>query len=248
MPCDPCLTSCWIVSSKDTFCLGMKHRCETEIKLPARDRGQLEKRLSRLGFKVLKARHYESNYLFDFPDLRLRQSQCLLRLRFAGGENWLTFKGPSLRRRGYETRREIETRVEDGALLGEVLKNLGLKRVFIYEKYRTTYAQGDYADLQALPQAPRRGGPCARPQAEGNEADHGLPQVAYDETPIGNYLELEGPEEWIDAVATRLGYSRQDYIANNYLALYYQKCREEGKTPGNMVFKGRKSRLGFVAA
>ena len=68
---------------------------------------------------------------------------------------------------------------------------------------------------------------------------HELPQVAYDETPIGNYLELEGPEKWIDEVATRLGYSRQDYITSSYLALYFQKCREEGKKPGNMVFKGR---------
>jgi adenylate cyclase class 2 len=98
-----------------------------------------------------------------------------------------------------------------------------LKQVFIYEKYRTIYAEGHKADL------------------------HGLPQAAYDETPIGNYLELEGPEKWIDAVATRLEYSRQDYITSNYLALYYQKCREEGKRPGNMIFKGRKSRLGFVA-
>jgi hypothetical protein len=133
-------------------------------------------------------------------------------------------------------------------LLREVLKHLGLKQVFIYEKYRTIYAKGDKADLHGLPQARRRGGPCVRPKAEGSETDHGLPQVAYDETPIGNYLELEGPRKWIDAVATRLGYSRRDYITSTYLALYYQKCQEEDKTPGNMVFKRRKSRLGFVAA
>jgi adenylate cyclase class 2 len=201
----------------------MKHHRETEIKLLARDRKQMQICLSHLGFKVLKARHFESNYLFDFPDLRLRRSRRLLRLRFAHGEDRLTFKGPSLRQRWYETRREIETRVEDGVLLREVLKSLGLKQVFIYEKYRTIYAELNKADL------------------------HGLPQVAYDETPIGNYLELEGPAKWIDEVATRLGYSRQDYITSSYWALYYQKCQEEGKTPANMVFKGRKSRLGFVA-
>ena len=200
----------------------MKHRRETEIKLLAHDRKQVGKRLSQLGFKVLKARHFESNYLFDFPDLRLRRSGCLLRLRFAGGEDLLTFKGPPLRPRRYESRREIETRVEDGVLLREVLKNLGLKQVFIYEKYRTIYAEGEKADL------------------------HGLPQVAYDETPIGNYLELEGPEKWIDEVAARLGYSPQDYITSTYLALYFQKCREEGKKPGNMVFKGRISQCRVV--
>jgi adenylate cyclase class 2 len=232
----------------------MKHRRETEIKLPARDRKQVGKRLSQLGFRVLKPRHFESNCLFDFPDLRLSRSGCLLRLRFAGGEDLLTFKGPPLRTRRYGSRREIETRVEDAVLLREVLKNLGLKQVFVYEKYRTIYAESNQADFHELPQARRRGGPharcrggpCARPQTEGNKADHGLSQVAYDETPVGNYLELEGPEKWIDEVATRLGYSPQDYITSTYLALYSQKCREEGKKPGNMVFV--KSRLGFVAA
>jgi adenylate cyclase class 2 len=201
----------------------MKHRRETEIKLPARDRTQVEKRLAELGFKVLKARHLESNYLFDFPDLRLGKSGCLLRLRFVGGECLLTFKGPPLRTRRYGSRREIETRVEDGILLCEVFKKLELKQVFVYEKYRTTYAAGSRAQF------------------------HELPQIAYDETPVGNYLELEGPEKWIDKVATRLGYSPQDYITSTYLALYFQKCREEGKKLGNMVFRGRKSRLGFVA-
>jgi len=192
--------------------LSMRHRRETEIKLLVRDRKQVRKRLSQLAFKVFKARHFESNYLFDFPDLRLCKSGCLLRLRFAGGESLLTFKGPPLRTRRYGTRREIETRVEDGALLREVLKNLGLKLVFVYEKYRATYAKGNRADF------------------------HGVPLVACDETPIGNYLELEGPEKWIDKIAAQLGYSPQDYITSTYLALYLHKCREERRKPGNMVF------------
>jgi len=57
-------------------------------------------------------------------------------------------------------------------------------------------------------------------EADGNKAEfHGQPQVAYDEAPIGNYLELEGPEKWIDEVAARLGRSPQDYIMSTYLAL-----------------------------
>jgi adenylate cyclase class 2 len=193
----------------------MRLRRETEIKLLVGDRKQWGERLSQQGFKVSKARHLERNYLFDFPDLRLRSSRSLLRLRFADGEVWLTFKGPPLRTRRYKTRREIETRVEDGVLLREVLKSLGLKQVFIYEKYRTIFTQGGKAGV------------------------HGLPQAVYDETPIGNYLELEGPGKWIDEVAARLGYSHQDYITSSYLALYFQKCLEEGKKPRNMVFKGR---------
>lgn len=174
-------------------------------------------RLSGLGFEICKARHFERNYLFDFADLRLAKLGRLLRLRFAGGETLLTFKERQGRSPRYANRREIETRVEDGVLLREVLESLGLEEVFVYQKWRTIYAEAKPADLR------------------------GLPQVAYDETPIGNFLELEGPERWIDKVAAQLGYSDQDYIVSNYLALYMEKCMEEGKRPGNMVFKGRKS-------
>jgi adenylate cyclase, class 2 len=191
---------------------------ETEIKLPVRDREQVGNRLAQLGFKVMKPRHFESNYLFDFPDLRLCKSGRLLRLRFAAGENLLTFKGPPLRARRYASRREIETRVEDGALLRQVLENLELEEVFAYDKFRTVFAGM---------QVPRRGSP----------------QVAYDETPIGNYLELEGPAKWIDKVASRLGYSSRDYITATYLALYLQDCRAQDTRPGNMVFKGHRKRL-----
>jgi len=200
----------------------MKDHRETEIKLPARDRKQVEKRLRQLGLKIFKIRHLESNSLFDFRDLRLLRSGCLLRLRIAGRENLLTFKGPPLRTRRYGSRREIETRVEDGVLLREVLKNLGLKEMFVYEKHRTIYAEGARLDL------------------------HGLPQAAYDETPIGSFLELEGPEKWIDKVAAHLGYSPQDYITSTYLELYFQKCRQEGRKPSNMVFKRHKSRFGTL--
>ena len=44
----------------------MKQHRETEVKLSARDPKQLRKSLSQLGFRVLRPRHFESNYLFDF--------------------------------------------------------------------------------------------------------------------------------------------------------------------------------------
>ena len=47
-----------------------KHKpfLETEIKLPVSDHNWVENRLTQLGYKVVKPRHFESNYLFDFPD------------------------------------------------------------------------------------------------------------------------------------------------------------------------------------
>ncbi len=195
----------------------MKHRHETEIKLAVRDAREIRWRLAELGFRPVRGRHFESNYLYDFPDLRLRKSRCLIRIRFAGDKGLLTFKGAPVGSRDYKIRREVETFVEDGHQLAEILLQLGLRQVFCYEKFRTIYAP--------------------RGKRDAEEAPH----VVFDETPIGNYLELEGPQRWIDEVARQLGFSRRDYITESYAALYRKKCQLQGKVPKDMVFPTRES-------
>jgi adenylate cyclase class 2 len=182
---------------------------EIEIKLPVRNARALRRRLKELGFRTVEARRLESNRLFDFPDQRLRRARCLLRLRFEGKRCLVTYKGAPRASRVYKVRGEIETRVEDGAGLRKIFESLGLGEGFRYDKYRTTYAR-------------RR--------------DRG-PVAEWDETPIGTFLELEGPPRWIDAIAAQLGYSRRDYITASYAALYFEKCRRKGKQPGNMLFR-----------
>jgi len=195
----------------------MKTQYEIEIKLKVSNPVTLKRRLAGLGFRVVK-RYFESDHLFDFPNQKLRKSRCLLRLRFAGNTNLLTFKGSPLRSRDYKIRTEYETNVHDGKALWQVLEGLGLREAFRYEKYRTVYGR-KLSD-----------GKATHPGAESAE-------LVYDETPIGNYLELEGPKGWIDAVAAKLGYRRQDYVTASYVRLYYQKCAEQKKKPGNMVFR-----------
>jgi adenylate cyclase class 2 len=107
--------------------------------------------------------------------------------------------------------------VEDGHRLREILLLLGLREVFSYEKFRTIYA----------------------PRGKRDVAD--APHLVVDETPIGNYLELEGPQRWIDEVARQLGYTRRNYITDSYAALYRKKCLGEGKALGNMIFPSRES-------
>jgi len=195
----------------------MKTRNETEIKLKVRNSKDLRWRLTEQGFRPITARHFESNILFDFPDLRLRKSRSLIRLRYMGDEALLTYKGAPMRSRDYKIRPEFETRVEDGHRVHEILLHLGLREMFAYEKYRTIYA-------------PRGKNSAANP-----------PHLTFDETPVGNYIELEGPQRWIDEVARQLGYSRRDYIKDSYAALYRKKCQREGKVPGDMVFPKRES-------
>jgi len=189
---------------------------ETEIKLPVRDRKSLMRRLKTLGFRRSDRRHLEINLLLDFPDLRLRRAKCLLRLRFEGKRCLLTFKGAPTESRRYKTRVELETWVESGERLKTVLENLGLRETFRYEKYRTSFA---------------------RPRELGAPSGAVL---EYDETPFGNFLELEGPPPWIDRVAAQLGYTSRDYVTASYAALYFERCRKLGKMPGNMVFGTQK--------
>src|SRR5437588_8048694 len=50
----------------------------------------------------------------------------------------------------------------------------------------------------------------------------GKGQVVVDETPIGDFCEVEGPPRWIDATAKKLGVSESDYITKNYAGLFVE--------------------------
>lgn len=63
---------------------------------------------------------------------------------------------------------------------------------------------------------------------------HGV--VTLDETPIGNYIELEGEPGWIDLTAERLGYADSDYLTKSYGRLYLEYCEGQGLQPGQMTF------------
>lgn len=189
-------------------------RHETEIKLKVLNVQAIKRRLAASDFVISEPRHLEQNLLFDFPDGRLRRLSFVFRLRREGQRSLLTFKGPPVGSTNYKIRREIETEVEDGERLRAILESIGLLEVFCYEKFRTTFA-------------PRR-------KSKARQA-----LVVFDQTPIGDFLELEGPKRWIDETARQLGFSRTDYITASYASLYLAWCQEEGKKPGNMVFDVR---------
>lgn len=195
----------------------MRHHHETEIKLEVSNAKETRRRLAQLGFRPTLARHFESNILFDYPDLRLRKRRCLIRLRFMGDQALLTYKGAPLQSRDYKIRPEFESKVDDGHRVHEILLHLGLREMFCYEKYRTIYA----------------------PRGKRDVTDG--PHLVFDETPVGNYIELEGSQRWINEVARQMGYTRKDYIKESYAALYRKRCAAEGKTAGNMLFAGHES-------
>jgi adenylate cyclase class 2 len=179
---------------------------ETEIKLAVGSLSQVKALLRSAGFRVACRRTFESNLVLDTAAAALRQRGHLLRLREYGGKAVLTFKG-ELRPGRHKRRTEVEIAVSDFNRAAAILRQLGYSPVFRYEKYRTEYRRGD-------------------------DPGHAL----LDETPIGAFVELEGPGRWIDTVARELGKSPGDYITASYGGLYFAHCERTGVVPGHMVF------------
>jgi len=185
-------------------------KVEIEIKLRLPDDvAGMRRSLRERGFRIEKRRVFESNILFDNRKRTLRNHGKLLRVRCVDRHGLLTFKGPSEQGR-YKRRWEIETDLHDTNSMEAILAHIGYHPVFRYEKFRTEYREQG---------------------ASG--------KVLLDETPIGNFLELEGSPTWIDRTARKLGFSVKDYISRSYGYLYLAYCRERRIRPKNMVFKGR---------
>jgi adenylate cyclase class 2 len=60
--------------------------------------------------------------------------------------------------------------------------------------------------------------------------------ITIDETPMGNFLELEGPKGLIDEVASKLGYKASGYVVKSYLALYQDYLKDRGLPLKDMLF------------
>jgi adenylate cyclase, class 2 len=74
------------------------------------------------------------------------------------------------------------------------------------------------------------------------EWQDGKGHVVVDETPIGNFCEIEGPPRWIDATAKKLGVNAKDYITKNYATLFAEWKRETGSSRNEMTFKSIRRR------
>lgn len=179
---------------------------EIEVKLAVKDLAAMRAALAGAGFVESVPRSLEQNRIYDWPDGSLRERGELIRLREYAGQQILTYKGPATVDR-HKQREEIEVGVAETSAVAAILDKLGLEPRFRYEKFRSEWKQ---------------------------PAEPGVAML--DETPIGAYLELEGPGEWIDRAALALGYSEADYVNLSYARLFASHCAERGETAGDMVF------------
>ena len=65
----------------------------------------------------------------------------------------------------------------------------------------------------------------------------GRTAVNLDETPIGDFVEIEGEKTGIESAARTLNLNMEKGISKNYLELYREFCEERGMEPADMVFR-----------
>jgi len=165
---------------------------ETEIKFSITDVAAFAQRLEVSGFRLLTPRSFESNVLYDTPDRQMRARTEILRIRNYAGRWTLTHK-----------------RLPDGSS--------GEDR----HKHRVE-TETEIADGNALDEVFRSLGLAAafRYEKWRTEWGDGEGHCVLDETPIGDYAELEGAPQWIDRTAARLGVSHAEYLTLSYGRLF----------------------------
>lgn len=215
-----------------------KSNQETEIKLRVTDVSALRRRLKEIKAREISPRTHELNTLYDTPKKNLARRGRLIRVRVekpssrsskkhqaSPTEAKLTYKGPAQnksnklpafdrpkRKSRYKVKEEFEVNLSDSEQMRRILRALGLRPSFRYEKFRTTYALKNQRNLK----------------------------IEFDETPIGIFLELEGSPSEINRVAGLLGYAHSQYITQTYGALYIAHSRRHGSKPTDMLFSTTK--------
>jgi adenylate cyclase class 2 len=67
--------------------------------------------------------------------------------------------------------------------------------------------------------------------------------VVLDDTPIGNYGEIEGPPRWIDGTARGLGITPSQYITDSYAQLFADWKARTGSPAEAMTFSAVKKKV-----
>ena len=181
---------------------------ETEIKFSVEDLAALARRLEAAGFHLATPRTFESNVLYDTPDRTLRARTEILRIRFYGGKWTLTHKRLPDQGPG-EDRHKHRVETETSVNDGDALAEI-FRSIGLVPAFRYEKWRSEWSD------------------GEGH--------CVVDETPIGNFAELEGTPEWIDRVAAQLEVSHSHYMTLSYGRLFEQWRAERNSGAENLTF------------
>jgi adenylate cyclase, class 2 len=181
---------------------------ETEIKFRVDDLAGLAARLEQAGFHLDTPRTFESNVLYDTPDRSMRSRTEILRIRNYAGKWTLTHKRLPDSGPG-EDRHKHRIETETQVSDGEALATVFIALGLV---------------------------PAFRYEKWRSEWSDGEGHCVVDETPIGNYAELEGSAGWIDRAAKRLGVGRSEYMTLSYGRLFEQWREKHHSTVQDLTF------------
>jgi len=174
---------------------------ETEVKFRVEDLAALPARLKSAGFRLVTPREFESNVLYDTPDRSMRARTEILRIRRYRGKWVVTHKRLPDQGPG-EDRYKHRVETETEVADGDVIADI-FRSLGLVAAFRYEKWRSEWTD--------------------------GVGHCVVDETPIGNFAELEGAPEWIDSAATRLAVDPSQYMTLSYGRLFEQ-WREQHKS------------------
>jgi adenylate cyclase class 2 len=180
---------------------------EVEIKFRIDDIDALTSSLRAAGFRLITSRTHEMNTLYDQPRSKLRRRGALLRLRQYGSRWTVTYKDRSGPQSG---RHKSRREIETQVERGEALAQV-FEAIGFRPSFRYEKYRSEWSD----------------------SAGH----VVIDETPIGNFGEIEGQPEWIDATAQRLNIPVKSYLKESYAELFAAWKRKTRSKAREMTFK-----------
>lgn len=181
---------------------------ETEIKFVVANVAELNQRLEAAGFTLATPRSFESNVLYDTPERSMRARTEILRIRDYAGHWTVTHKRlPEVGPGEDRHKHRIETETTVGD--GAVLAEV-FRSIGLTEAFRYEKWRTEWSE--------------------------GSGHCVIDETPIGNYAELEGEPEWIDRIAARIGLEQSAYITLSYGRLFEQWRERTGSKARDLTF------------
>ena len=155
------------------------------------------------------ARRLQDDSLYDLPDETLRKKGCVVRIRI---ERWTDTP-------------DTTTLTVKGPVQSSQMK--------LREEHETR-VENAQALLQAFDALGMR--VWFRYQKYREELSTRGVVIAIDETPVGTYVELEGDEDAILAIATALGRAQADFILDSYYRLFMKRREEFGLAGPYMLF------------
>lgn len=195
---------------------------ETEIKFRVEDSPALEQRLLEAGFRNITPRTFERNILYDTPERRLRRERQILRIRRYGPKWIVTHKRLATADAGTGAGADGET-ANDAADSRHKHRIETETEVEDGETMAAVFETLGFAQVFVY----------EKWRAEWTD------EVGYcviDETPIGVFAELEGPPEWIDASAIKLGVDASQFLMLSYGRMFEAWKAESACPATNMTF------------